>query len=51
MWNIRVRGKVFKKQEEVVDWFDLAQEGSKWQALLNMATTSGSKKCQEFLEL
>lgn len=35
-----------------MDWFDLAQDSAKWQALLNMATTSGSKKkCQEFLEL
>jgi len=27
-----------------MDWFDLAQDSAKWQALLNMATTSGSKK-------
>lgn len=51
MWNIRMGGKVFKKQEEGVDWFDLAQDSAKWQVLLNMGKASGPKKCQEFLEL
>jgi hypothetical protein len=44
---VGVTGRVFKKK----DWFDLAQDSAKCRALLNMATTSGSKKCQEFLEL
>jgi hypothetical protein len=37
----------FKKCDEGVDWFDLAQDKDKW-AVVNAVMTSGSIKCGEF---
>jgi len=42
---------IFKKWDEVMDWFDLAQDWDRWRALVNaVMNLSFSIKCGEFLD-
>jgi len=42
---------IFKKWDEVMDWFDLAQDWDRWWALVNaVMNLSASIECGEFLD-
>ena len=49
-WEDNVKNNLQKVGWGGKDWFDLAKDRDRWQAVVNAVTSSGSRKCREFFD-